>query len=305
MSQPKGLTGYKHNEEKYLRLDDLDCKHVLQLTFLFNNNNAKWNRIVENDDVDPNSQNYISTIGLATKVHPDFGTVWDGAPNGIPYVVVDNSQASVPVSFDYADESDPGPYPIPNNAPIEGGATSNGDRHILIINRDTWKLYELWSSYPSGSGWHCGSGAILDLASNALRPDGWTSADAAGLPIFPGLVRYDEVMEQGEIRHALRFTVQHTRKAYIHPATHYASSSTNPNYLAMGARLRLKSSVDIQSFPQSVRVILTALKRYGMFVADNGSNMFISGAPDSRWSDDDLSTIGGITANDFEVLKPN
>jgi hypothetical protein len=262
-----------------------------------------WNTDISGDPVDPNSDALIASIGLTTGLHPDFGTVWEGAPIGIPYVVVAGTQGRVPVTFDYADESDPGPYPIPSNAPIEGGASSSGDRHILVLDRDNWKLYELFSARPSGGGWHAGSGAIFDLNSNTLRTAGWTSADAAGLPIFPGLVRYDEVVEQRAIRHALRFTIVRSRRAYVHPARHWASSNTDPNLPPMGMRVRLKAGYDISGFPANVQVILTAMKRYGMFVADNGSNWYISGAPDSRWNDEELATLSRVKGRDFEVVR--
>jgi hypothetical protein len=252
--------------------------------------------------VDPNSDVLIASIGTTVDLHPDFGANWDGGPFGIPYVVVSGSTPLVAVSFDYADESDPGPYPIPADAPIEGGAGSSGDRHVLIIDRDHWKLYELYAAYPGQSGWTAGSGAVFDLNSDALRPAGWTSADAAGLPIFPGLVRYDEVVEQGEIRHALRFTAQHTRHGYIAPARHYASSDTSSSRPPMGMRVRLKASFDLSGFPPSARVILQALKTYGMILADNGSNWYISGAPDARWSDDELNTLKGVAGSNFEVV---
>lgn len=262
-----------------------------------------WNRDVSEDQVDPNSDALIASIGLTTGLHPDFGTVYEGAPIGIPYVVVSKDQAKLPVTFEYADESDAGPYPIPADVPIEGGSSSTGDRHILLIDRDNWKLYELFSAYLVNGSWRAGSGAIFDLASNALRPAGWTSADAAGLPIFPGLVRYDEVVENGEINHALRFTVQRSRRAYTHPARHYASSRTDSNLPPMGMRVRLKANFDITPFPAHVQVILRALKKHGMFVADNGSNWYISGSPDSRWDDDELSTLRNVKGADFEVVK--
>ena len=262
-----------------------------------------WNTDISSQPVDPNSANLIASIGLSAGLHADFGTVWNGAPNGIPYVVVSGTQPMVPVSFDYADESDPGPYPIPPGAPIEGGASASGDRHVLVIDKDHWKLYELFAATPQGSGWHAGSGAVFDLSSNTLRPAGWTSADAAGLPIFPGLVRYDEAVVQGAIKHALRFTVVHTRRAYVSPARHYASSLTDPNLPPMGMRVRLKAGFDVSPFPPEIRVILTALKKYGMFVADNGSNWYVSGAPDPRWSDDDLHTLSQVKGSDFEVVK--
>jgi len=265
-----------------------------------------WNTDISTQPVDPNSTPLINSCGGATRrVHPDFGTVWDGAPNGIPYILVSGSQAKVPVSFDYADESDPGPYPIPPNAPIEGGPTSTGDRHVIVIDTTAWKLYEMYDAHPlnGGTSWHAGSGATWDLSSNALRPAGWTSADAAGLPIFPGLVRYDEAVTKGAITHALRFTCPTTRKAYISPARHWASSQTSASYMPMGARVRLKASVDISTYPPEVQVILTALKKYGMFLADNGSGFYISGAPDPRWSDDNLASMGRLTASDFELVK--
>lgn len=263
----------------------------------------EWNRDISSDPVDPNSAALIASIGGTTGLHPDFGTVYEGAPIGIPYVVVNSAQQKVSVSFEYNDESDPGPYPIPRDAPIEGGESSSGDRHILVIDRDSWKLYELFSARFINGGWQAGSGAIFDLSSNALRPAGWTSADAAGLPIFPGLVRYDEAVENKKIEHALRFTVSRSRRAYVHPARHYASSRTDVNLPPMGMRVRLKAAVNISTYPEEVQVILRALKKYGMFVADNGSNWYITGAPDSRWSDDNLGTLRNIKGNDFEVVK--
>jgi len=265
-----------------------------------------WNQDISNVPVDPNSNNLIASIGANVTLHPDFGTVWNGAPNGIPYIVVAGTQPGVPINFTlYEDESDPGPYPVPPNAPIEGGPSSTGDRHVLVIDRDNWKLYEMGNSYPvnGGASWNAGGGAIFDLNSNALRPAGWTSADAAGLPIFPGLVRYDEVFEQGEIKHALRFTAQQTRHAYVYPARHFASDDTNPNRPPMGMRVRLKASFDISTFTPRIQVILRALKKYGMFLADNGSNWYISGAPDPRWSDDELRALKTIAGSNFEVVQ--
>ena len=262
-----------------------------------------WNRHVSADPVDPNSDNLIAGIGLDTGLHADFGTVYDGAPNGIPYVVVSGSQPKVPVTFEYADESDPGPYPVPPDAPIEGGPNGNGDRHVLVVDRDHWKLYELFAAHTDGAGWHASSGAVFDLNSNAQRPAGWTSADAAGLPIFPGLVRYDEAVERGAISHALRFTVVRSRHAYVAPARHSASKLSDPNLPPMGMRVRLKAGFDVSSFPPEARVILNALKKYGMFVADNGSNWFISGAPDPRWNDANLMTLRRVKGRDFEVVK--
>ena len=264
-----------------------------------------WNQDISNAPVDPNSARIIATIGADAQLHPDFGTVYHGAPNGIPYIVVSGSQLMVPINLtSFASESDRGPYPVPRNAPIEGGSNSNGDRHVLVVDRDNWKLYEMFASFSNADGsWRAASGAIFDLKSNALRPEGWTSADAAGLPIFPGLVRYDEVFEQREIRHALRFTVRKSRRAYVYPARHYASSETDPNLPPMGMRVRLKASFDMTQFSPANRVILRALKKYGMIVADNGGNWFLSGAPDMRWSDDDLSILKIVKARDFEVLR--
>lgn len=262
-----------------------------------------WNQPVDAALLDPNSAAIIANIGATKAFHPDFGANWNGGPFGIPYVVVSGTQARVPVSFEYADESDPGPYPVPPNPPIEGGASSTGDRHILIVDRGAWKLYELFAAYPQSSGsWHAGSGAIFDLNSNALRPAGWTSADAAGLPILPGLVRYDEVAV-GEITHALRFTVSVTRRAYIPPARHWASSNTDPLRPPMGMRVRLKASFNISAYPARVQVILRALKKYGMIVADNGSDWYLSGVADARWSDAEINTLKQLHGSDFEVVK--
>jgi hypothetical protein len=208
------------------------------------------------------------------------------------------------MTFGYDEESDPGPYPIPPDAPIEGGPLSSGDRHILVFDRDALLLYETWSTYPSGGGWDAGSGAVFDVTrSSALRPAGWTSADAAGLPILPGLVRYDEVVLRGEIRHALRFTVRRTRRAYVHPARHFASDDPSPALPPMGMRVRLKASFDVSGFPPQARVVLLALQRYGMFVADNGSDWYVSGAPDLRWDDDDLGSLKTLRGRDFEVVR--
>jgi len=267
---------------------------------------SPWNQDISTLPVDSNSDNLIASIGLNTTLHPDFGTVYEGAPNGIPYVIVAGNQPLVPISFTaYGNQSDPGPYPVPTNAPIEGGPGSTGDRHVIVIDRDNWRLYEMFSSYPvsGGASWNAASGAVFDLNSNALRPAGWTSADAAGLPIFPGLVRYDEVFERGEINHALRFTAQNTRRAYVSPARHFASSDTNPNRPPMGMRVRLKTSFDISTFSPRIQVILRAMKKHGMFLADNGSNWFISGAPDPRWSDDELRQLKTIRGSSFEVVQ--
>ena len=261
-----------------------------------------WNVAIDTLPIDANSAAYIATIGATRSAHPDFGTVYNGAPNGIPYIVVAGSQPRVQVSFDYADESDPGPYPIPPDALIEGGPQSTGDRHVLIVDRDNCKLYELFAAYPNADGsWHAGSGALFDICGNALRPATWTSADAAGLPILPGLVRYDEVTA-GYINHALRFTAPQTRNSYIWPARHKASSLSGTNYPPMGQRFRLKAGYDISHFPRQARAVLRALKLYGMIVADNGSDWYISGAPNKHWNNDDLHTLGEVKGSAFEVV---
>jgi hypothetical protein len=250
------------------------------------------------------SATLIRSIGLGSPVHPDFGSgLYDGQRIGIPYVVVSGSKTpKARPRFEYADESDPGPYPIPASVPIEGAPhPDDGDRHALIVDRDTCTLYELYALQRAGAGWAAGSGAIWSLRSNKLRPAGWTSADAAGLPILPGLARYDEVAA-GSIDHALRFTAPRTRRAYVYPARHYASDSSDPSLPPMGLRVRLKASVNIDGFPPQARVVLEALKRYGMILADNGSPWYISGAPDPRWSNDDLHSLGRLTGADFEVV---
>ena len=260
-----------------------------------------WNADVSALPVHPLSDAYIASIGATTAVHPDFGTRYQGHPNGIPYTVVPPTQRRVRTRFQYADESDPGPYPIPRNAPIEGGKRARGDRHVLVVEADTCRLYELFAARRRGRVWRAGSGATWDLTSNALRPADWTSADAAGLPMLPGLVRYDEVAA-GAITHALRFTVSRTQSAYVWPARHQASSDDDPSLPPMGLRVRLKATVDLSDFSPSNRVILTALQRYGMFVADNGSSWYLSGVPDPRWDDDELHDLGRIMGTDFEVV---
>jgi hypothetical protein len=263
-----------------------------------------WNQRVDGLPVAKDSAVLIRSIGLDSPVHPDFGSgLYDGQRIGIPYVVVSGGVTpKARPKFDYADESDPGPYPIPANVPIEGAPNpDDGDRHALIVDRDTCTLYELYALHRSGSGWAAGSGAIWKLDSNRLRPAGWTSADAAGLPILPGLARYDEVAA-GAIDHALRFTAPRTRRAYIYPARHFASSATDPSLPPMGLRVRLKAGVDVSGFPPQARVVLEALMRYGMILADNGSPWYISGAPDPRWSNDDLHSLGRLTGADFEVV---
>jgi hypothetical protein len=263
-----------------------------------------WNTPADSLPVSPSSAAYITTIGAATGLHPDFGSgLWEGAPIGIPLTIVPGNQPKVGVTFDYSDESDPGPYPIPQDAAIEGGSESTGDRHVLVLDRDACRLYEVYSAYPNDDGtWRAGSGAVFDLRSNRLRPEGWTSADAAGLAILPGLVRYDEV-EAGEIRHALRFTAPQTRKAYVWPGRHYASNLTGASYPPMGQRFRLKADFDISGFSPQVRVILRALKKYGMILSDNGSSWYISGMPDSRWNNDQLvSELGLVKGSAFEAV---
>lgn len=284
---------------------DLGAGASLHGKQLFPPDNA-WNEDISTASVDPNSDNLIAGMGLTTSLHPDFGTVWNGAPNGIPYIVVAGNQTAVPINFTaFGSQSDPGPYPVPPTAPIEGGPNATGDRHVLVIDRDNWKLYELYRAFPinNGASWNVDSGAVFDLNSNALRPAGWTSADAAGLPIFPGLVRYDEVFEQQEIKHAIRFTASITRRAYVAPARHWASTNTSVDRPPLGMRVRLKASVDISGFSPVMQVILRALKKYGLILADNGSNWFISGAPDPRWNDDELNTLKNIKGSQFEVVK--
>jgi hypothetical protein len=262
-----------------------------------------WNQRVDRLPVSADSDAIVASIGLDDHVHADFGSgLWNGGPIGIPITVVSRRTKTRRVQFDYADESDRGPYPIPSNVKIEGGRQSNGDRHAIIVDRDRCRLYELFALYPtSGGGWRAGSGAVWNLRSNRVRPAGWTSADAAGLPIFPGLARYDEVA-RGRIDHALRFTVRRTRRAYVYPARHFASDATDPALPPMGLRLRLKASFDTRPFPRQARIVLDALKRYGMIVADNGSDWYISGAPDPRWSNEQLHTLHRVTGSAFEVV---
>lgn len=262
-----------------------------------------WNTDISKEPVDANSDRLIASIGKDKPLHPDFGTMYMGAPNGIAYVVVGGNQPKVPVQFKWVDESDPGPYPIPADAPIEGGPKSDGDRHVIVLDRDNWKLYEIFNAFPLEKGWKAGSGAIFDVKTNKMRPAGWTSADAAGLPILPGLVRYDEVMEAKEIRHALRFTVVKSRHGYVAPATHFASPHTDQNLPPMGMRVRLKADFDVSGYPAECKVILTALQKYGMFVADNGGDWFLSGAPDQRWSNENLRSLKKVKGRDFEVVR--
>jgi hypothetical protein len=249
------------------------------------------------------SARLIASIGLEDPVHPDFGTVYNGAPNGIPFTVVSGHARRVRVRFQYADESDRGPYPIPPHAPIEGGRRSSGDRHVIAVDKANCKDYELFAAYPhhGGRSWSAGSGAIFDLRSNHLRPAGWTSADAAGLPILPGLARYDEVA-RGSIDHALRFTARCTAARYVYPARHEAATCGSGFYPPMGLRVRLKASVDISQLPYQARVVAQALKTYGLILADNGSPWYVSGAPSPKWSDDQLHRLDQLSGRDFEVV---
>jgi hypothetical protein len=263
-----------------------------------------WNQDISNEPLDPKSDIYISSLGSDTFMSPDFGTWWEGAPLGMPFVVVSGNQPKVPVAFDYAHESDPGPYPIPPDVPIQGGPQSTGDRHVIIIDRDNQLLYEMYYAFPDGNGgWTAASGAIFDLTSNRMRPAGWTSADAAGLPIFAGLVRYEEIVVKKELTHAIRFTANKTRKAYVYPARHAASYSHDPNLPPMGMRVRLKADYDISTFPLNVQVILRGLKKYGMILADNGVSWMISGDFNENWNDQELSSIRRVPGSAFEVIK--
>ncbi|HEY6759709.1 MAG TPA: hypothetical protein VI318_09470 [Baekduia sp.] len=256
-----------------------------------------WNQDVSKLPVAPRSAAYVKAIGLDARLHPDFAS----KTYGIPFAVVPKAQKKVPIHFtDYGAESDKGPYPIPASAPVEGGS----DRHVIVLQRGTCQLYELFGAQRTSAGWSAASGARFDLKTGRLRPKGWTSADAAGLPIFPGLARADEVTTgRRAITHALRVTVPRTQKAYISPARHFASSDTDPDLPPMGLRLRLKASFDTSRFHGQARVILTALKRYGMIVADNGSPWYITGAPDRRWDDDDLHTLGQVPGSAFEAVQ--
>jgi hypothetical protein len=256
-----------------------------------------WNADISNALVDANSDAYIASINqFAQYLHADFGS---NLTYGIPYTIVASSQVSVPITFvDWPEQSDPGPYPIPLYAPVESGS----DDHVPVAQSGACKLFELYNAQQIGNGWQASNGAVFDFTSNASRPNCWTSADAAGLPILPGLVRYDEVAA-GAINHAVRFTVQSTQQAFVHPGTHYASSITNTNYPPMGLRVRLKASYSIFSFYGQARVVLNALKKYGMFVADNGSSWYITGATDSRWNDTDLDQLKTVPGSAFEVVQ--
>jgi hypothetical protein len=264
-----------------------------------------WNQRVDRLPVHPNSAAIVGSIGAEETLHPDFGSgLWEGAPIGIPFVTVGGGQPKVPIRFEYAEESDPGPYPIPPSAPIEGGRDGDGDRHVIVVDRSSCRLYEVFAAFPQadGASWTGGSGATWSLRSNRLRPRGWTSADAAGLPILPGLARYEEV-KRGRIDHALRFTVSRSRRAYVYPARHHASDLTDPDLPAMGQRLRLKAGYDISGFPRQARIVLRALKRYGMIMADNGSDWYVSGAPHPGWSNGQLHTLDRVPGKAFEVVQ--
>jgi hypothetical protein len=249
------------------------------------------------------SSAYVASIGSSAKVHPDFGAGnYGGGPIGIPITTVPAGQAGVKVTFQYASESDTGPYPIPSGAKIEGGASSSGDRHVILYDPNRCRSYELFSARPNSDGtWRAGSGAIFELRANAMRPRGWTSADAAGLSILAGLVRYDEVAA-GRIDHAIRITAPNTRNMYVWPATHAASDKSSASLPPMGLRLRLRSTVDISRLPTQARIVAQAMKTYGVILADNGSPWYISGAPDDRWSNDALHALGGLSGANFEAV---
>ena len=264
-----------------------------------------WHADVSNLPVHPSSAQWVSSVGLNAALKADFGSgLWEGGPIGIPFTVVSSTQPRVPISFQYAGESDPGPYPIPPDAPIEGGPASTGDRHVLVLQSGTCRLYEVFDAHPhnGGQSWTAGSGAVFDLNSNALRPAGWTSADAAGLAMLPGLVRYEEAAS-GRIDHAIRVTAPQTRRQYIWPARHFASSSTSTALPPMGAWFRLRQDVDISGYTGVVRTILEALKTHGMILADNGSSWYLSGAPDERWNNTVLRALGDFSGSDFEAVN--
>ncbi|XDD51938.1 hypothetical protein AB3N59_06575 [Leptospira sp. WS92.C1] len=281
-------------------LFQLNANPTLGKCEVFPANNI-WNTPIDKLPVHSLSKAYVQSIGAQKKLKADFGSgLWEGSPIGIPFTLKTGSPVSV--KFEYAEESDPGPYPIPANPPIEGGETSDGDRHVLVLDEKTCKLYELYSARKKGNAWTAGSGAIFDLKSNEIRPANWTSADAAGLPILPGLVRYEEVAA-GEITHAIRFTARRTQKAYVWPARHYASKITDKNVPPMGMRFRLKANFNIEGFSKENQVILRALKKYGMILADNGSDWFLSGVPDEKWNNDLLHKLGKITGDQFEAVN--
>ncbi len=263
-----------------------------------------WNQRIDRLPVARGSAQTIARIGLSDPVHPDFGTVYNGAPNGIPYAVVSERTPKVQVRFtSAAGESDRAPYPLPRHVPIEGGPASTGDRHVIVVDRSTCTDYELYDAHPVGGGarWTAGSGAIFHLRSDRLRPGGWTSADAAGLPILPGLTRYREV-RAGAIDHALRFTAPCTGARYVYPARHEAATCGQPGEPPMGLRVRLRTSLNISHLPRQARIVARALQRYGMILADNGSPWYISGAPDARWDDAALHQLGRLKGRDFQVV---
>ena len=264
-----------------------------------------WNLDISSAATDPYNTQMIA--GFASNViKADFGSgLWNGAPIGIPYIVVCGNQPKTAINYtDYGDESDPGPFPVPLNAPIEGNGS--GDSHVIAVDIENRILYELFYSHVNGDHWDASSGAVFDMKTNALRPDGWTSADAAGLPIFPGLVRYEEILK-GVIDHPIRFTLQSSKvkPAYIHPARHKVNSTGGQYSLPFGARIRLKASFDISSYSATNKIILTAMKKYGLILADIGSNLYITGAPDERWNNDDLRQLGNVHGSDFEVVRFN
>jgi hypothetical protein len=263
--------------------------------------NNPWHENISKLPVSPRSAAYIASIGATTDLHPDFGS---NLTYGIPYAVVGASQPKVTIHFTaYGDESDGGPYPIPPGAPVEGGASAGGDRHVLVLQKGACKLYELYDATPNSDGsWNAGSGAVFNLRSNHLRPNGWTSADAAGLSIFAGLIRYDEI-QRGYIDHAIRFTAPRTQAGFIHPATHFASSSSDPNLPPMGLRLRLRANFPIKRFPRVARIILRAMKTYGLILADNGSPWYFQGATDPRWNDGALDTLKSVPGSAFQVVE--
>ena len=288
-----------------LSLASSACVPFTPLTGVTNCNvtttNSFWRGTADALPLMTGSAGIIANIGATNGLHADFGSgLYEGEPMGIPYTVVPGTQPKVAVTFDYADESDPGPYPIPANALVEGGPTATGDRHVLVVDKDNCILYELFDAHPNGNGtWHAGSGAKFDMKSNAMRPDGWTSSDAAGLPILPGLVRYDEVAS-GSVNHVIRMTIPATSAAYLWPASHQAAHGIGGP--PMGTRIRLKATADLSHVDASALPIAKALQKYGAIVADNGSAWFISGEPDDRWNNDALSTLGSIKGSAFEIV---
>lgn len=265
-----------------------------------------WNARIDTLPVHPRSVAFINSIGANITLHPDFGTFWQGAPIGIPFAVAPATQPNVTITFGpggYPAQSDTGPMPIPPTALVEGGANASGDRHVLVIKQGECKLYELYRAFKiNDAQWQVDSSAVYDLHSHALRPAGWTSADAAGLPMLPGLIRMDEV-KAGEIAHAIRFTAVRTQRAFVWPARHFASNITDANVPAMGQRFRLKASKDLSSYPKDIQVIFTAFKRYGLILADNGSNWFVGGEHNPAWNDDMLvSAFRTLKGSDFEAV---